>query len=54
MKIVNHQDLIEKYENPILHTCNLKVGDIFLSVDEKNLMVFVSQHGQLLNRLLKI
>ena len=35
MKIAVHQDLIDKYENPILHTCNLKVGDVFLSVDGK-------------------
>jgi len=26
-----HTDLIEKYENPIQHTCTLKVGDYFIS-----------------------
>ena len=31
MKIVNHIDLMEKYENPIEHTCSLKVGDVFIS-----------------------
>ena len=35
MKIVNHQDLIEKYENPILHTCNLKVGDEYVLTTEE-------------------
>lgn len=31
MKIAVHQDLIDKYENPILHACLLKVGDTFIS-----------------------
>lgn len=31
MKIVNHIDLIEKYENVIEHACLLKVGDTFIS-----------------------
>lgn len=31
MKIVNHLDLMEKYENPIEHACGLKVGDFFIS-----------------------
>lgn len=31
MKISLHDDLIEKYENPILHACSLKVGDVFIS-----------------------
>lgn len=26
-----HSDLIEKYENPIEHACELKEGDIFIS-----------------------
>lgn len=31
VKIVNHFDLIKEYENPIEHTCSLKVGDTFVS-----------------------
>ncbi|MCQ2454660.1 MAG: TIGR04076 family protein [Clostridia bacterium] len=31
MKKVLHSDLIEKYENPILHSCDLRTGDIFIS-----------------------
>lgn len=33
MKIITHQDLINKYENPILHACNLKEGDSFVSLN---------------------
>ena len=31
MKITVYNDLIEKYENPIEHACELKVGDTFIS-----------------------
>lgn len=31
MKIVNHQDLMEKYENPILDACNMKIGQVFIA-----------------------
>lgn len=31
MKTACYQDLIEKYENPIEHTCDMKVGQIFIS-----------------------
>ena len=33
MKKVLHQDLIEKYENPIEHACDIEVGQTFVSVD---------------------
>ena len=29
MRISRYDDLIEKYENPIEHTCNLKEGQVF-------------------------
>lgn len=35
VKTVIHQDLIEKYENPIKHACSIKVGDTFISHDGK-------------------
>ncbi len=35
MKMVRHDDLIEKYENPIEHTCDMAVGMVFESVDGK-------------------
>ena len=31
MKMAEYQDLIEKYENPIEHTCDMKLGHTFLS-----------------------
>ncbi len=31
MKIVNHQDLMEKYENPIVDACNMKIGQVFIA-----------------------
>ena len=31
MKISRYDDLIEKYENPIKHTCDLKEGQIFVA-----------------------
>ena len=31
MKITVYDDLIAKYENPIEHACELKVGDTFIS-----------------------
>ena len=33
MKKVRHDDLIEKYENPIEHACDISVGQIWVSVD---------------------
>lgn len=31
MRMVCHKDLMEKYENPIEHACELKVGQIFIT-----------------------
>lgn len=31
MRKVCHTDLIEKYENPIAHACDLEVGQVFIS-----------------------
>ena len=31
MKTARYDDLIEKYENPIEHVCDLKVGDTWVS-----------------------
>ena len=33
VKQTQYKDLIEKYENPIEHTCSLKIGDTFVSVN---------------------
>ena len=30
---VCHNDLMERYENPIEHACNLSEGQVFVSVD---------------------
>lgn len=31
MKITTYSDLIEKYENPISHTCDMSEGKIFIA-----------------------
>lgn len=31
MKIASYPDLIEKYENPIEHTCDMKLGKTFIA-----------------------
>lgn len=31
MRISRYDDLIEKYENPIEHTCHLKEGQVFIA-----------------------
>ncbi|MBQ8320640.1 MAG: TIGR04076 family protein [Clostridia bacterium] len=31
MKMVRHDDLIEQYENPIEHACDLALGQTFIS-----------------------
>lgn len=33
MKISKYEDLIEKYENPISHACDMKLGQEFISKD---------------------
>ena len=33
LRQTQYKDLIEKYENPIEHTCSLKIGDTFVSVN---------------------
>jgi len=32
-KIVRHDDLIKKYENPIKHACDMKVNQEFIVID---------------------
>lgn len=31
MKMAHYQDLIDEYENPISHTCDMKVGQTFIA-----------------------
>lgn len=31
MRKTRYDDLIAKYENPILHTCDIEVGQVFIS-----------------------
>ena len=33
MKMVKHDDLIAKYENPIQHACDMQLGQTFYSVN---------------------
>ena len=33
LKQTQYKDLIQKYENPIEHACDLKIGDTFVSVN---------------------
>ena len=35
MRMARYDDLIEKYENPIEHTCDMRLGRTFISVDGK-------------------
>ncbi|MBO4354200.1 MAG: TIGR04076 family protein [Clostridia bacterium] len=35
MKKVCHADLMEKYENPIEHTCDMELGRVFVSENAK-------------------
>ena len=31
MRKVRHDDLIEKYENPLEHECDVECGDVFIA-----------------------
>ena len=31
MKMARYEDLIERYENPIAHACDLKLGQVFVA-----------------------
>ena len=31
MRVACYKDLMEKYENPIEHTCNMKIGQVFIA-----------------------
>jgi len=33
VKRVEHKDLMEKYENPITHACDMEIGKEFISID---------------------
>ena len=35
MKKACHEDLIEKYENPLDNACDMAVGQVFISTDAK-------------------
>ncbi len=41
-----HQDLIDKYENPIEHACDLQVGKVFISEGYAMPQGFCSQAWQ--------
>ena len=30
-----YPDLMQKYENPIVHACDIKIGDVFISYNAK-------------------
>ena len=34
-KIARYDDLIARYENPIEHTCDMRLGQVFIAVDGK-------------------
>ena len=31
MKVIEHTDLMERYENPMLHACDLRGGQVFIA-----------------------
>ena len=31
MKVIEHTDLMERYENPMLHACDLREGQVFIA-----------------------
>ena len=33
LKRAVHDELINEYENPILHACDIKIGDVYISTD---------------------
>ncbi|MBQ3835302.1 MAG: TIGR04076 family protein [Elusimicrobia bacterium] len=33
VKQTEYSDLIQKYENPLEHACDIKIGDVFVSYD---------------------
>jgi len=35
MRQTCYTDLMKEYENPIEHTCDIRLGDVFVSVDAK-------------------
>ena len=35
LKMVSHNDLINEYENPILHACDMKLNQEFISINGK-------------------
>ena len=35
MRMARYDDLIEIYENPIEHTCDMQLGQVFVSIDAK-------------------
>ena len=35
MKIAKYQDMIDKYENPISHTCDMSIGKEFICTEYK-------------------
>ena len=35
MKIARYDDLINEYENPIEHACDMKLGQVFIAEDGK-------------------
>ena len=46
MRIVEHKDLMEKYENPIQHACDMREGQVFITdTDEVRVNDILSGRG---------
>ena len=46
MKVARYDDLIEKYENPIEHACDMKEGQVFIANGWERLRASVSALGR--------
>ena len=46
MKVIEHTDLMERYENPMLHACDLREGQVFIANGWESRRAYVIALGQ--------
>lgn len=51
MKVIEHTDLMQRYENPMLHACDLREGQVFIANGWESRRACATAPGRVCRRL---
>ncbi len=54
MRMAEYKDLMEEYENPIEHACDMKVGQVFLTDGDKKPQGFCDSAWESISRFVMV